>query len=129
MVKITAVIPALNEEKTLKEVLIKTSKHVSEIILIDDASINGTKQIARETGAIVLSHKKSEGYDKAINDGFKLAAQCGSDIIVTLDADGQHNPEEIPSIVEPIMNNEADVVVGKRPRCSRISEYFFSLIG
>ncbi len=58
-----------------------------------------------------------------------MAAQRGSDIIVTLDADGQHNPEEIPSIVEPIMNNEADVVVGKRPQCSRISEYFFSLIG
>jgi len=129
MVKITAVIPALNEEKTLEEVLIKTSKHVSEIILVDDASTNGTKQIARKTGAIVLSHEKSEGYDKAIDDGFKLAAQRGSDIIVTLDADGQHDPEEIPPIVEFIINNEADIVVGRRSRYSRVSEFLFSLIG
>lgn len=127
--KMIAIIPALNEEKTIDKILTQTKKYVDEVILVDDASTDNTAQIAREKGATIFSHKTNQGYDRSIDDGFKLAAKHGAHIIVTLDADGQHNPEEIPSIIAPIINNEADVVVGRRSRCSRISEYLFSLIG
>jgi len=96
---------------------------------VDDASIDNTAQIARKMGTIVSSHETNWGYDGSLNEGFKLAVKRDAGVIVTLDADGQHNPEEISKVVEPIMNNEADVVVGRRSRCVRISEYVFSLIG
>lgn len=127
--KIIAIIPALNEEKTIGRILVQTRKYADEIILVDDASTDDTAQIAHKAGAIVLSHGENQGYDKSLNDGFISAARRGATIVVTLDADGQHDPGEIPSIIAPIKNGEADIVVGKRPRYSRISEYFFSLIG
>jgi glycosyltransferase involved in cell wall biosynthesis len=126
--KVIAVIPALNEEETISKVIRGVKKYVDEIILVDDASIDKTSIIAQRQGAIVLSHKKNQGYDKSIDDGFALAAKRGATIILTFDGDGQHNPEDIPKIVEPILNGGADVVVGKRPHYARIAEYLFALI-
>lgn len=126
--RIIVVIPALNEEKTILEVIRGVKKHVDEIVLVDDASTDGTASIAQREGAAVLFHKKNKGYDKSIDDGFALAAKRGAEIILTFDADGQHNPDDIPKIVEPIFSGEADVVVGKRPRHARISEYLFAFI-
>jgi len=127
--KVIAIIPALNEEKTIERILVQTQKYVDEIILVNDASIDNTAQIAHKMNAVVLSHEKNQGYDKSLNDGFELAMKRGATIIITLDADGQHDPGEIPLIITPIINGETDIVVGTRLRYSRISEYFFSLIG
>ena len=120
--KIVAIIPALNEERTISKVIRGVKKYVDEIILVDDASTDKTAIIAQRDGVIVLSHKKNQGYDKSVDDGFALAAKRGATIALTFDGDGQHNPEDIPRIIEPILNGEADVVVGKRPRYARVAD-------
>jgi len=126
--EIIAIIPALNEEKTISEVIRGVGRYVDEIILVDDASTDKTADVAREKGAVVLSHTKNKGYDKSINDGFALAKRRGAKVLLTFDADGQHNPQDIPKLIKPILDEEADVVVGKRPYHSRIAEYLFSLV-
>lgn len=127
--KIIAIIPALNEEKTISNVIKGVKKYVDEIVLVNDASSDKTQIIAQKEGVIVISHKKNEGYDKSIDDGFKLATDMGATIILTFDGDGQHSPEDIPKIVAPILKGEADVVVGKRPYYLRIAEYLFAFVG
>ncbi len=126
--KVIAVIPALNEENTISEVIRGVKKYVNEIILVDDASTDKTSIIAQREGAVVISYKKNKGYDKSINDGFALAEKRGATTISTFDGDGQHNPEDIPKIIESILDGEADVVVGKRPHYTRIAEYLFALV-
>jgi len=126
--KIVAVIPALNEEKTISKVIRGVKRYIDEIILVDDTSTDKTAFIAQQEGAIVLSHEKNQGYDKSIDDGFALAAKRGATIILTFDGDGQHNPEDIPKIVEPILNGKADVAVGKRPHYARIAEHLFAFV-
>jgi len=126
--KVIAVIPALNEEQTISKVIKGVKKYVDEIILVDDASTDKTAIIAQQEGAIVLSHKINQGYDKSIDDGFVLAAKRGATIILTFDGDGQHNPEDIPNVIEPISTGKADVAVGKRPNYARIAENLFAFI-
>ena len=126
--KIISIIPALNEEKTIQKIIKGVKKYVDEIILVNDASTDKTAIIAQREGAIVLSHKKNQGYDKSIDDGFALAAKREATVILTFDGDGQHNPEDIPKIIEPILNGKADVVVGRRPRHARIAEYLYAFI-
>ena len=126
--KITVVIPALNEEKTISGVINGVKKYVDEVILVDDASTDETVDIARRDGAIVVTHSQNQGYDRSINDGFALAAKREAVIILTFDADGQHNPMDIPGIIRPILEGQADVVVGKRPCHTRITEHLFAFI-
>ena len=124
--KIIAVIPALNEEKTIAKVLQDLKKHSDEIIVIDDASTDKTAQIAQQNFAIVIKHQTNQGYDKTIDDGFKEAAKKDATIIYTFDADGQHNPDNVPKILNPIRENQADLVTGVRPRHQRFSERMFA---
>ncbi len=126
--KIIAVIPALNEEKTIESVLKKTKKYVDEIIVVDDCSKDKTAKIA-EKYAYVIKHNKNEGYDKSIDDGFKLAKKRKAEIIITLDADGQHFPEDIPRLIKHIKNKNADIVAGKRPYNARLMEQIFANFG
>ncbi len=126
--KIIAIIPALNEEKTIKEVLSNVKKYVDEIIVVDDNSTDNTAAIAQEY-ATVLRNKKNLGYSKSVNKAFRFAEKRGFDIIVTLDADGQHLAEDIPKLVLPILKKEADIVVGKRPFKARFMEYVFAKYG
>jgi len=126
--KVVVVIPALNEKDTIVDVIRGVKRYVDEIIIVDDASTDETASLAQEQGAVVFCHDKTQGYDKSIDDGFVLAEKRGASVIVTFDADGQHNPEDIPIIIEPILKGEADVVVGKRPHYARITEYFFKII-
>jgi glycosyltransferase involved in cell wall biosynthesis len=126
--KITVVIPALNEEKAISKVIKGLKKYTDEIILVDDASTDRTLALAQQQGVTVISHKRKQGYDKSLDDGFSLAAKRGAAVILTFDGDGQHRPEDIPKFIEPILNGEADVVVGKRPGHTRIAEYLFAFI-
>jgi glycosyltransferase involved in cell wall biosynthesis len=125
---VIAIIPAFNEENTIIDVINGVQKYVDEVIVVDDASVDKTANFAKERGAVVIRHTKNMGYDKSIDDGCALAKKKGASILLTFDADGQHNPAEIPLIVRPILNNEADVVVGKRPYMRRIAEFVFAII-
>lgn len=111
---ITAIIPALNEEISIGSVVLKTKKHVDHVIVIDDGSTDNTAEIARLAGADVVRHNKNRGKGEALKTGFGMARNNGTKIIVTIDADGQHDPGEIPKVIEPILSKEADMVIGNR---------------
>ncbi len=127
-VKITAVIPALNEEETISQVLKGVKRYADEIILVNDGSTDRTGALAEEEKVEIITHEKPLGYDKSINDGFALAAERGAGIIFTFDSDGQHNPEDIPVVVSPIIEGNADVVVGRRGHYPRVTERVFAIV-
>jgi len=112
--KIVAAIPALDEEKAIAKVVIKSMMHVDKVIVCDDGSRDMTGEIARRLGAEVIRHDRNMGYGAALASLFERAREMGADVMVTLDADMQHNPEDIPRLVKPILNGEADIVVGSR---------------
>ncbi len=116
---ITAVIAAYNEEKIIANVIQRTIPFVTQIIVVDDASSDNTAFIAQRCGAEVIRNLENIGQLNSLKEGFRKA---DGDIIVTLDADGEHNPEEIPRLVEPILGNKADLVLGRREFIPRPSE-------
>ncbi len=99
--KIIAVIPCLNEENYIADVVVRSRKYVDEVIVIDDGSTDLTAEIARKTGAEVISHAFSKGAGAATRTGFEAAKKHDADIVVTLDGDSQHNPDEIPAVMNP----------------------------
>ena len=111
--KVIALIPAYNEEATIAEVLVKTKPFVDGIIVVNDGSTDRTAHIAQGQGAIVVSHVINRGLGAAIGTGFAAAKKLGADVVVTLDADGQHDANEIAKFVEAIEAG-ADVVIGSR---------------
>jgi glycosyltransferase involved in cell wall biosynthesis len=111
---IVACIPAYNEEKTIAKVVLLAQKHVGKVIVCDDGSVDMTGEIAKSLGAEVIRHEKNFGYGAAIQSLFRSAKELGADIMVTLDADGQHDAGEISSLIQPIVESKADMVVGSR---------------
>jgi len=112
--RIVACIPAYNEEHTIAKVVLKTMKYVDEVIVCDDGSTDMTGEIAERLGAMVIRHERNRGYGATIVNLFRRARELGADVMVTLDADGQHNPDDIPRLVKPIIDGEADIVIGSR---------------
>jgi glycosyltransferase involved in cell wall biosynthesis len=112
--KSLAVIPCYNEEATIGSVVIKTKRHVNEVLVVDDGSSDDTVTIAAAAGATVISHKKNRGKSSAIKTGFTYAIKNGFDYIVTIDGDGQHNPNEIPALLDNIQKNDFDIAIGFR---------------
>jgi glycosyltransferase involved in cell wall biosynthesis len=112
--KIVIGIPAYNEEKNIAGILVKLKKITQDIIVCDDGSNDQTAKIAEELGAIVISHERNLGYGAGIRTIFLKAKEIKADVLVTFDADGQHRIEDLNSVIEPIKNNEADIVIGSR---------------
>ena len=112
MKKTAAILPAYNEEIAIGSVVLKTKKYVDHVIVVDDGSDDSTSEIAQIAGAEVIKHISNKGKGAALKTGFK--AVNGYDIIVTLDSDGQHNPNEIPKLLAPIKKGQADIVNGSR---------------
>lgn len=112
--KVIATIPCFNTEGSVGDVVSRTAKYVDQVIVIDDGSSDGTVSKARAAGALVISHGANRGYGEAIKSCFEAGKSNGADILITLDSDGQHNPDEIQKIVAPILNKEADIVIGSR---------------
>ena len=112
---ISIVIPLFNEENSIKKVIERIPNHNHyEIIIVDDGSTDNSVKKIREINSriiTIISHEKNKGYGAALQSGFRKAK---GDIIVTLDSDSQHKPEEIPNLIEPIIRNEADLVIGSR---------------
>lgn len=107
-------IPAFNEEKTIAKVVLLSQKYADKVVVCDDGGTDLTGEIARELGADVVRHEKNLGYGAAIQTLFRRARELDADVLVTLDGDGQHDPRDIPSVVEPIMSGAADIAVGSR---------------
>ena len=112
--KITIGIPAYNEEKNIALIITKLKKITDSIIVCDDGSSDLTGEIARELGAIVISHPKNMGYGAAIRSLFLKATELDLDGLITMDADGQHRIEDVNSVFKPINDEVADIVIGSR---------------
>ncbi len=112
--KISIGIPAYNEEKNIAAIITKLKKITDSIIVCDDGSDDLTAKIARDLGAIVVTHKRNLGYGEAIKSIFNKAKEYNNDALVTFDADGQHNINDISRVVDPILENKADIVIGSR---------------
>jgi glycosyltransferase involved in cell wall biosynthesis len=112
--KILLLIPAYNEERFIGSVVLKSRKYVPEVLVIDDGSTDSTAEIARNAGAEVLRIEHNTGKGMALSAGFEYAMHYNPDAVVTIDADGQHCPEELPLIVQPILDGKADIVIGSR---------------
>jgi glycosyltransferase involved in cell wall biosynthesis len=107
-------IPAFNEEKTIAKVILRSQKYADKIVVCDDGGSDLTGEISRRLGAEVVRHETNLGYGAAIQTLFERAKELGADVLVTLDADGQHDPEDIPNVVKPIIEGSADIAVGSR---------------
>jgi glycosyltransferase involved in cell wall biosynthesis len=112
--KIVAGIPCFNTSASIARVVSGTRKFVNEVIVIDDGSTDSTVDRALNAGATVVRHGVNKGYGEAIKSCFTAAKQAGADILITIDGDGQHDPEEIPQLIAPIARGEAEVVIGSR---------------
>jgi len=111
---ITIGIPAFNEENNIGKIIITLKKITNDIIVCDDGSSDLTREIAEGLGAKVISHTKNMGYGEAIKSIFNEAKKKESNILVTFDADGQHRPEDIMSLTKPIIDQQAEIVIGSR---------------
>jgi glycosyltransferase involved in cell wall biosynthesis len=122
--RVAIVIPALNESATISDI-VRTAAAYGVPIVVDDGSTDGTAELARLAGATVVRHERNLGYDAALNSGFKQAAALRAEVVVTLDADGQHDPGLVQKLLERI-DAGADVVVGTRSRRHRLAEHLFA---
>jgi len=109
-----AVIAAYDEDRFIGSVVLKARHYVDHVIVVDDGSSDDTAQVAEEAGAIVIRHETNLGKAEAINTGLRRAREMDACVAVLLDADGQHNPHEIPTVMAPIQAGQADLVVGSR---------------
>ena len=107
-------VPAFNEEKTIARVVLEAQKHADVVVVCDDGSEDLTAAIAERLGADVVRHERNLGYGAALQSLFKRAFELDADVLVTLDGDGQHDAAEVTKVAEPVVDGDADVVVGSR---------------
>ena len=118
--KLVVMIPAYNEEETITDVILEIPRQIDgmdkvEILLIDDGSSDDTVALAKKAGVDkTISHGTNQGLGIAFRNGIETAISMGADVIGTMDADGQFDSNDVPSLVEPILNNEADFVAASR---------------
>ncbi|WP_456326943.1 glycosyltransferase family 2 protein [Palaeococcus sp. (in: euryarchaeotes)] len=131
--KISIVIPAYNEANRIGTVLSEIPEFVDEIIVVDDGSEDNTSEVAKSFGVKTLRLEPNQGKGAAMREGVKEAM---GDIIIFMDADGQHKPDEIIKLVEPIVKDEADFVIGsrmikaqgKRPLIRKVSNFLSTFL-
>ena len=138
--KVTVLIPAYNEAVNLKQLLPRIPSEIHGeklgVLVVDDGSEDTTYLTASESGAFVVRNPIHRGGGAALRLGYDLLRKAGVEICITMDADGQHNPEEISNLISPILKNQYDIVIGSRSlggrerdsRLRLIGVYFFSFI-
>lgn len=113
--RVAIIIPAYNEEQTIIEVIRGLKHHgFAALIVVDDGSSDRTAELASQEGVILLRHILNRGLGGALGTGITAALRLGVEVIVTFDADGQHDPADIARLLEPIAKREADVVIGSK---------------
>jgi glycosyltransferase involved in cell wall biosynthesis len=111
---VVAAIPAYNEENSVGDIVLEAAKHVDKVLVIDDGSSDATSKIAESRGALTIRHRRNMGYGAAIRSCFETARKIGADVMIILDGDGQHDPKEIPILLESITRDNVDIVIGSR---------------
>lgn len=112
--RVIVVIPCFNEEVSIGSVILRSAAYADQVVVVDDGSSDKTADIARMAGARIISHGINKGKGAGIRSAFEYAKKAGAGVLVLLDGDGQHNPDEIPLLVEPILKGEVDMVNGSR---------------
>lgn len=131
--RICVIIPAFNEERHIGNVVTDVRRHLGDVIVVDDGSTDRTAEIARVAGAIVIRKQPNAGKGAALNTGFDHARTHGYEALITMDADGQHLPDEIPNFVEAYNRTHIPVLLGNRmadtaamPRVRRLTNQVMS---
>ncbi len=129
---IIAVMPAYNEKRTIGNIVKRTKRYVDKVIVVDDGSSDATARIAKKAGAIVVRHGVNKGLGMSIRTGLAKAKKYRPDIVITIDADGQHNPSDIPKFVKKI-NQGYDFVLGSRdlslyPFVKKFGNFFLNFL-
>ena len=112
--QVVALIPAYNEERFIGSLVLAARSYTDEVVVVDDGSRDHTVEIARKAGAIVIEHQINQGKAAAVNTGFTYLRQLDPAAIIMLDGDGQHCADDIPRVLDPVLNGTADIVVGSR---------------
>ena len=112
--KITVGIPAYNEEKNIAKIIVGLKKVADQILVCSDGSTDSTAEIAESLGAIVIKHTKNLGYGSAIRSIFLKAREINAEVLLTIDADGQHKIEDVGKVIKPIVDGQADISIGSR---------------
>jgi glycosyltransferase involved in cell wall biosynthesis len=127
-VRVLAGIPAYNEARYVGSIVLQAKQYVDEVIVVDDGSTDNTAKIAELAGATVIRHDENKGYGAAVRSILSEAKKRNPDVLVLLDADAQHNPNEIPTLIKPVSKG-FDLVIGSReaqkdktPRFRRIGK-------
>lgn len=108
------VIPAFNEQRTVDGIVREVKKKFSNVVVVDDGSVDETGRVAAEAGATVVTHLINRGQGAALKTGIDFALARGAEVIVTFDSDGQHRVEDIAALASPILEQGFDVVLGSR---------------
>jgi len=124
-VSVAIVIPAFNEAATVADI-VRSVKPFGLPVVVDDGSVDQTATVARAAGAEVVRHEINRGYDAALSSGFEAAAARGATVIVTFDADGQHDAGVLERFITPLLAHTADLALGIRPHSARFAEMLFS---
>ena len=109
-----AVVPAYNEEKTIREVVSRLRGFVDEIVVVNDGSKDKTAEIIKKLNVTVVTHEKNKGYGGSIRSGFQKGLEIGGDVFILIDADLQHDPKEAGRLINFLIKNNCDVVLGSR---------------
>ena len=128
--KIAIIIPAYNEASSICRVINELNKvldNVAEIVVVNDCSTDKTSKNAKSTGVHVVDLAINHGYSRAIEQGFSFACQnLEAKYLITMDADGQHDPQSVKQVVKLIQTDCFDIVIGTRDRCARFSERLYA---
>ena len=125
--KVAIVIPALNEAKTITPVIAGVREY-GIVIVVNDGSTDDTEEVSRNAGAEVVTHPQNKGYDIALYSGFSKAAELGREFIISIDADGQHNPKYMVQMLQAIYSGESKLALAYRDKSARCAEYLFRIV-
>lgn len=107
-------IPAYNEEIGIGSTILAAKRHADHVVVVDDGSADNTVEIAKQAGATVLQHETNRGKGGAVKTLLEFARSTECDALVLIDGDGQHKPSDIPQVIEPVLSDDVDLVIGSR---------------